>query len=255
MTIHRPGLPGDLPPAELLWARWALVAVLEANTEAEGRGVHRTGHWIDSAGLHLDDCGSTCWTLAALGGGRYALYGEDESSGVKWHEPAVDMLAGGPDWLPYETLRDLLQGWELGCVYWYENGAWARAPYPQGLGDDGLDCGMSRFTVRGEVLGLLDGVGEDCSCGLDGDRAPSPQGRPGAADLLDAAVEHRLTPPLLRALAADCGCGGWDLAAMHRALELSGLSDGVPVPARPVPAGQEVRGARPRGGAEPAVRG
>ncbi|MER7511047.1 hypothetical protein ABTX82_22205 [Streptomyces lavendulae] len=228
MTIHRPGLPGDLPPAELLWAHWALVAVLEANTEAEGLGVHRTGHWIDAAGLHLDDCGSTRWTLAPLGGGRYALYGEDESSAVKWHEPAVDMLAGGPDWLPYETLRDLLRGWELGCVYWYENGAWARAPYPQGLSDDGLDCGMSRFAVREEVLDLLDGAGEDCVC----DRALPSADRPAAAGLLDAAVGYRLTAPMLEALTADCGCGGRDLPAMHRALRLSGLSEGAPVPAR-----------------------
>ncbi|MDH6540245.1 hypothetical protein [Streptomyces sp. SPB4] len=228
MTIHRPGLPGDLPPAELLWAHWALVAVLEANTGAEGRGVHRTGHWIDAAGLHLDDCGSTRWTLAPLGGGRYALYGEDESSAVKWHEPPVDMLAGGPDWLPYETLRDLLRGWELGCVYWYENGAWARAPYPQGLSDDGLDCGMSRFAVREEVLGLLAGAGEDCVC--DGD-LPSAD-RPAAADLLDAAVGYRLTAPMLEAFTGGCGCGGHDLPAMHRALRLSGLSEGAPVPVR-----------------------
>ncbi|MFJ6718331.1 hypothetical protein [Streptomyces sp. NPDC091259] len=151
MTLHRPGRPGDLPPPELLWARWALVAVLEANTEAEGRGVHRTGHWLSGTALQLDDAGCTWWTLSRRGEGRYVLYGEDESSAVKWHEPAVDMLAGAPDRLPYEKLRDLLQGWELGCVYWYENGTWARAPYPEGLSDDGLDCGMSRFVDRAEV--------------------------------------------------------------------------------------------------------
>ncbi|KJY40527.1 hypothetical protein VR46_27320, partial [Streptomyces sp. NRRL S-444] len=69
MTIHRPGRPGDLPAAELLWARWAFVAVLEATTEAEGHGIHRTGHWIDGARLRLDDAGCTCWTLARMGQG------------------------------------------------------------------------------------------------------------------------------------------------------------------------------------------
>lgn len=35
MTIRRPGLPGDLPRPETLWARWGLLAVLEATTEGE----------------------------------------------------------------------------------------------------------------------------------------------------------------------------------------------------------------------------
>lgn len=214
MTIHRPGRPEDLPAAELLWARWAFVAVLEATTAAEGRGVHRTGHWIDRGGLHLDDCGSTWWTLARMGQGRFVLYGEDESSGVKWHKPAIDMLAQAPDWLPYEKLRALLQGWELGCVYWYENGVWARAPYPQGLGDDGLDCGMGRFVDRGEVLGLLADHG------------------PAAQELLADAEAYRLRPEALDALVAGTGDEdrdeAWDLPAMHRALGPAGLA-GEPV--------------------------
>lgn len=231
MTMHRPGLPEDLPPAELLWARWALVAVLEATTEAEGRGVHRTGHWIDGERLRLDDCGCTWWALARMGEGRYVLYGEDESSGVKWHEPAIDMLAQGPEWLPYDTLRDLLQGYELGCVYWYENGAWARAPYPADLDDDGLDCGISRFVVREEVLRLLRDADVDCVCAPAPGSDPDPDRdlvsgpRPAPADLLAAAEEHRLAPEALEPLAAGCTCGNRDLAAMRRALHLSGLSD------------------------------
>ncbi|KPI33113.1 hypothetical protein OV450_6766 [Actinobacteria bacterium OV450] len=221
MTIHRPGRPGDLPAAELLWARWALVAVLEATTAAESRGVHRTGHWIDAGGLHLDDCGCTWWTLARMGRGRFVLYGEDESSAVKWHEPRVDMLAHGPDWLPHETLRELVGSWELGCVYWYENGAWARAPYPDDLKDDGLDCGMSRFADRGEVLGLLAGHGR------------------AAQELLEAAEAYRLAPQALDAVVAGAGDGDpdddrdepWDLPAMHRALRLAALTaESVPAP-------------------------
>ncbi|MFD3542372.1 hypothetical protein ACFWUQ_23180 [Streptomyces sp. NPDC058662] len=222
MTMHRPGLPQDLPPAETLWARWGLVAVLEATTAAEGRGVHRTGHWVDGEGLHLDDSGCTWWTLAPMGQGRYVLYGEDESSGVKWHEPAVDMLAQGPDWLPYETLHALLSGYELGCVYWYEDGRWARAPYPEDLADDGLDCGISRFAVPDEALRLLSCTTADCTC------PPAPG--PGPRDLLEAAYARTVTPEALGALAAACGCGHLDLPAMHRALVLSGLA-GDPVPA------------------------
>ncbi|MFK0046515.1 hypothetical protein ACIQU4_20895 [Streptomyces sp. NPDC090741] len=214
MTIHRPGRPKDLPTAELLWARWALVAVLEATTEAESRGIHRTGHWINGSALRLDDAGCTWWALARMGQGRFVLYGEDESSGVKWHKPAVDMLAQGPDWLPYDKLRDLLEGWELGCVYWYENGAWARAPYPEDLTDDGLDCGMDRFVERRKVLELLADHG------------------PAAEELLEAAEEYRLAPRALDALVAATGNEDrdedWDLPAMHRALHLAGLA-GEPV--------------------------
>ncbi|MCB5165003.1 hypothetical protein LG634_09200 [Streptomyces bambusae] len=176
MAIDRPGRPEDLPSAEVLWARWALVAELEATPENEGRGVHRTGTWLDEEGLHLDDCGCTWWTFAPMGEGRYVLYGEDESSGVKWHEPRIDMLAQAPDWLPHDRLRELLEGWELGCVYWYENGTWSRAPYPDDLEDDGLDCGMSRFVVREKTLALLTGA--------DHPRRLSPA---GASDRLTAA--------------------------------------------------------------------
>ncbi|MFD0369405.1 hypothetical protein [Streptomyces sp. NPDC127114] len=212
MTIHRPGLPADLPDPELLWARWALNAVVRATTAKEGEGVHRTGVWIDDEGLHLDDCGCTWWTFSPMGEGRYVLYGEDESSGCKWYEPPVDMLAGGPGWLPYEELRDRLSGNELGCVYWYETGAWGRAPYPGDLDDDGLDCGMSRFVDRGEALGLLaDLVAYD---------------RPAAEILMAAAEERRLTPELLAAHVVAEDRGDPDLPAMVRALRRTALERG-----------------------------
>ncbi len=215
MTIHRPGLPEDLPPAEELWARWALLAALEATTGKEGRpSVHRTGRWIDEAGLHHDDAGCTWWVLSRRGEGRFVLYGEDESSEVKWHEPPVDMLAGGPDWLPYEELRDRLQGNELGCVYWYENGAWSRAPYPDGLGDDGLDCGMSDVVDRDRLL-------RELACHVD-DKG----GGPGADGLLADAAARRVEPGTLLERLRPVGPDGDppDLPAIARALTLAGLT-------------------------------
>ncbi|MFJ5234348.1 hypothetical protein ACIQBJ_31145 [Kitasatospora sp. NPDC088391] len=185
MTIHRPGLPEDLPPAEVLWGRWALLAALGATTaEEENPPRYRTGRWLDGAGLHWDDCGCTWWVLSPCGPGRFVLYGEDEASEVKWHEPRIDMLAGAPAWLPYPEIEDRLEGLEVGCVYWYENGAWARAPYPDGLADDGLDCGVSCFVERPEVLGEL---AEHLADGADPDL------------LLAAAEAHRLDPDLLLA--------------------------------------------------------
>ncbi|CAL9388128.1 hypothetical protein SUDANB105_01200 [Streptomyces sp. enrichment culture] len=215
MTIHRPGLPDDLPPGDELWARWALLAAVEATTEDEQRGGgYRTGRWIDDEGLHWDDSGCTWWTMSRMGGGRFVLYGEDESSGVKWHEPPIDMLAGGPDWLPYEELRDRLEGNELGCVYWFENGSWARAPYPDDLGDDGLDCGLGWVVDRGRVLGEL------------ADRVDDTAGGPTADGFLADAEAHRLRPePLLRRLRpAHPGDDPLDLPAVARALALAGLT-------------------------------
>ncbi|MFF7489185.1 hypothetical protein ACH4MW_05910 [Streptomyces luteogriseus] len=211
-TINRPGLPGDLPPAEVLWARWALIAVLEATTEGERERHHRTGTWVDGEGLHLDDSGCTWWGFAPRGEGRYVLFGEDESSGVKWHEPPVDMLAGAPDWLPHEHLKELASGYELGCVYWWEDGAWARASYPGTLGDDGLDCGMSRFTDRADVLRTI----------ADEDHGATSARH--AESLLTHAENRRLTPELLMSLTDGPGLRQGDRPAMTRALECAGLN-------------------------------
>ncbi|MFJ8660126.1 hypothetical protein [Streptomyces sp. NPDC093795] len=215
MTIHRPGLPQDLPRGEALWARWALLAAVRATTEEEERGSgYRTGLWIDAERLHHDDSGCTWWTMSRMGEGRYVLYGEDESSGVKWNEPPIDMLAGGPDWLPYDELRDRLTGYELGCVYWYENGVWARAPYPDGLRDDGLDCGMSGFVERGRVLGELSDYVDDTVGGVDAD------------GLLADAEAHRLEAGLLleRLRPTDPDDEPLDPPAVARALALAGLT-------------------------------
>ncbi|MFF8837270.1 hypothetical protein [Streptomyces sp. NPDC015130] len=221
MTIHRPGLPEDLPTGEALWARWALLAAVGATTEDEQRrSGYRTGVWIDSEGLHHDDSGCTWWTMSRMGEGRFVLYGEDESSGVKWHEPPIDMLAGGPEWLPYEELHDRLEGNELGCVYWYENGTWARAPYPADLRDDGLDCGMSDFVDRERAVGDLS------------DRIDRTAEGPSADALLAAAEAHRLDPAVLLERLRPIGPDGdpLDGPAVARALALAGLTAPVTAP-------------------------
>ncbi|CAL9637754.1 hypothetical protein [Streptomyces sp. enrichment culture] len=215
MTVHRPGLPQDLPPAETLWARWALLAAVDATTEDEERpSGYRTGYWIDRTGLHWEDSGCTWWVMSRLGEGRFVLYGEDESSKVKWHTPPIDMLAGGPDWLPQEELRDRIEGYELGCVYWYEDGVWGRAPYPEDLGDDGLDCGLSRFIERDEALGELASY-------VDGTA-----GGPDADSLLADAEAHRLDVPVLleRLRPESPDDKPLDLPAVARALALAGLA-------------------------------
>ncbi|MEU0216920.1 hypothetical protein ABZ281_18175 [Streptomyces sp. NPDC006265] len=94
---------------------------------------------------------------------------------------------------PLEQLKGLSSGYELGCVYWYEDGAWARASHPGTLDDDGLDCGMSRFTDRADVL---------CTIADEDHGATSAQD----AECLPTHTENRrLTPELLMSMTADPG--------------------------------------------------
>lgn len=154
--LHRPGRPEDLPDARLLWAWWAAVVIATYDRDQERKPQqHRVGYWIDDDGLHWDDCGCTWWELTWFGDGRAVLVGEDESSGVKWHRPAIDLLAGAPDWLPRDYLRGLIEDYMVGCLYWFDGGAWHRAPYPDDLADDGLDCGISALTTRAGALGEI----------------------------------------------------------------------------------------------------
>jgi hypothetical protein len=151
--LHRPGHPGELPDAQLLWARWAAVAVATYDRDEEREAQHhRSGYWIDDDGLHWDDCGCTWWVLKWFGEGRALLVGEDESSEVKRHEPAIDLMAGAPEWLPRHYLQDLIDAYMVGCIYWFDEGAWHRAPYPDDLADDGLDCGISNLTTRADAV-------------------------------------------------------------------------------------------------------
>ncbi|MER5834944.1 hypothetical protein ABT116_29940 [Streptomyces sp. NPDC002130] len=106
---------------------------------------------------------------------------------------------------------ELQSGYELGCVYWYENGVWARAAYPGILDDDGLDCGMSRFADRADVLRTI----------ADQDHGATSAHH--AEALLAHAENHRLTPELLMALTTDPGRRKRDRPAMTRALERAGL--------------------------------
>ncbi|WP_278266161.1 hypothetical protein [Nocardia sp. AG03] len=150
MTIHKPGRPEDLPDARTLWARWAFIAAVRADSREEQPG--RTGYWIDAEGLHWDDSACTVWTLSPQGEGRFLLYGEEEVSEVRFYEPPIDVLAGGPAWLPFDELRERYEDYQAGTVYWYENGAWARAPYPDDLRDDGLASGLFGVIDRDELL-------------------------------------------------------------------------------------------------------
>ncbi|AFU00476.1 hypothetical protein [Nocardia brasiliensis] len=152
-NLHEPGRPEDLPDAELLWKRWAGVAIATFDQGKQDGPFQRfAGHWIDDKGVHWDDSGCTWWVMKWFGDGRALLVGEDESSKVKFHETPIDVLAGAPDWVPRNYLLDLIDSAMVGCVYWFDEGAWHRAPYPNDLSDDGLDSGISTLTTRADAV-------------------------------------------------------------------------------------------------------
>lgn len=218
--VHRPGVPEDLLPAEQLWARWGALAVV-SNSAGEEAQRFRHGLWALEGRLRYDDSGCTAWWFVRCGSGRYVLFGRDESEQVVGYEPEIDVLAGGPEWLPYEELRERIGACEIACVYWYEGGVWGRAPYPDDLYDDGLDCGMG---------GLLD---RESTVQWIGDHGEVPVRV--AERLLEGAERYRLTPELLEFAVRE-----WheemgdeyepviELPAALRALELTGLDRGTP---------------------------
>ncbi|MYT30668.1 MULTISPECIES: hypothetical protein [unclassified Streptomyces] len=136
--MHRPSVPGDLDDPEQVWARAATLAVVAAamsDGDEYSFGPDGLACW-NSGGAYW-------WRLGLYDGGRALLCGQD-SDGSYTHsgDRQIDFLAGGPAWLPWEQLRDDARGNLLGFAYWYEDGAWARAPYPAAMPDDGLETAM-----------------------------------------------------------------------------------------------------------------
>ncbi|MGW1834864.1 hypothetical protein [Streptomyces sp. NPDC002067] len=140
--MHRPSVPGDLAGAEELWARAVTRAVVGAALDdGEEYGVRSVP---DGRELRYWNAGGSCWwRLTRSAGGRAVLCGQDaDGSYTHLGDAPVDLLAGGPEWLPWERLRDDAEGRLLGFVYWWDGVRWARAPYPERLSDDGLGMAM-----------------------------------------------------------------------------------------------------------------
>ncbi|MFD5097469.1 hypothetical protein [Streptomyces albidochromogenes] len=134
--MHTPSLPEDLDSPARLWARAVTFALVE-----EARGDGRPEHALDEHGLWCHSTGACgWWRLTLVEGGRAVFVGQDpDGSHTHMDGEQIDFLAGGPDWLPWEQLRDDAEGNLFGFVYWWENSAWHRIPYPEQLPEDGLE--------------------------------------------------------------------------------------------------------------------
>ncbi|MFG2981851.1 hypothetical protein ACGFYQ_11435 [Streptomyces sp. NPDC048258] len=134
--MHTPSRPDDLEPPELLWARAVTLAVIDAACSV------RTEYAVDDDGVWCHSTGAGgWWRLTVLdGGGRAVLCGQDpDGSHTHVGGEQIDFLAGGPGWLPWDLLRDDAAGNLFGFVYWWQDGAWHRIPYPDEVREDGLD--------------------------------------------------------------------------------------------------------------------
>ncbi|MFI9046764.1 hypothetical protein [Streptomyces sp. NPDC053427] len=149
--MHRPSVPEDLDHPERLWARAATLSVVAAAMD----------DWDDFSwgplGLQCwNGGGAYWWRLKLYDDGRALLCGQD-SDGSYTHsgKRQIDFLAGGPQWLPWERMRHDAEGNLFGFVYWWQDGAWARAPYPETMLDDGLEMALSWAGTGDDAIGRI----------------------------------------------------------------------------------------------------
>ncbi|RKN08613.1 hypothetical protein [Streptomyces radicis] len=157
---HRPSVPGDLDHPRRLWARAATLGLLAT------AGFDGDAYQLRAGGLRCDGAGGThWWRLTRHPGGRTVFRGQDvDGSHGHLRRVPVDFLAGGPDWLPWPELRSEQEGCALGYVYWWQDGGWGRAPYPDDLVDDGLEPAAGWVGDDGR---LVDQLGEAAGRGPD----------------------------------------------------------------------------------------
>ncbi|WP_026411462.1 hypothetical protein [Actinomadura oligospora] len=188
----------------------------------------------DGGGLRRREFGIGSWGIAWVEGGRAVTYGYDlDRSTARDQLPPVDLLAGAPDWFPWEHVHAAQKEMDLvSWVYWWDGTTWARPEYPGDM-DGGPDSGNDQS---------FDGYADNAE---DWDAAREPY------DALLAAVEARVVDAaVIEALYAplDETCRpSAPAAAVAGALELArrlGVTPGAPRPELPAgtgePAGRRV---------------
>ncbi|WP_430783677.1 hypothetical protein [Actinoplanes sp. G11-F43] len=139
----------DLPAPGLLWTRWATLSATHA-------ALGRSGTWsIDELGAGRQDDDGSWARFALLDGRRAVLWGHSrEESATTRFDPALDLLTGAPDWLPWDTLSPLAERDRLGFVIWHESGRWSRVRYPDGLADGMTEMAGPMLTAESTVTAL-----------------------------------------------------------------------------------------------------
>ncbi|GAA1467740.1 hypothetical protein NE857_30960 [Nocardiopsis exhalans] len=148
MPFHSPGRPEDLPDPSLIWALASLSCAVSA-----GLG----SYWpefqcLEDDGLQMDDGGGNWWRMTRVEGGRILLVGwDDTGKTIPSDEPPIDLLAGAPEWLPWEWVERAEERGDFGFAYWWD-GTWQRVPYPDWVEEDGLGIMLSPCSSVAELL-------------------------------------------------------------------------------------------------------
>lgn len=147
MQFHTPGRPEDLPSFDILWARAAALAALEA-------GGSENQHSYADAVVHHDDAGGNEWRLARLQDGRGVLVGADHECDEHVDIEGYDPYAG-PAWLPWTWFTALENNREQGFAYWWDGTVWDRIDYPDLIDNDGLDLLLTHLSTAKEATGRV----------------------------------------------------------------------------------------------------
>ncbi|MGI5349230.1 hypothetical protein ACQEU8_13685 [Streptomyces sp. CA-250714] len=227
-TVHTPGRPEDLPRPERLWQYGVLGTLVAAATGEPCAERFEYPWWVfrEPDELGWDDSGGQWWILRPLPEGRAVLFGVDHelSDTRNPYAPPTDLFDGAPDWLPLAELQDMDD--MLGYLYWWDGAGWHRAPYPEGLKDDGLETTVGKFIT--EELAV-----DEAACTFTEGLGPVEATLPVTRGLLGLVEQRGVTEAAVRELLDALPTseddegeieppeGGWDLAALldvaHRA--------------------------------------
>ncbi|ONK13723.1 hypothetical protein [Streptomyces sp. MP131-18] len=154
--VHKPSVPKDLDHPRRLWARATALGMLAT------AGLEGDDYRLAAGRLRCDSQGGSYWWRMSLHGAGRAVFCGQDADGSHGHlrRVPVDFLAGGPGWLPWRDLRAEQDDCALGYVYWWHDGAWARAPYPDDLVDDGLGLSAAWVGDDAELVLLLSEAAE-----------------------------------------------------------------------------------------------
>ncbi|MFD0267818.1 hypothetical protein ACFVGY_14690 [Streptomyces sp. NPDC127106] len=145
-TVHKPSRPEDLEHPDRIWARALTFFLLDASCGGETSGFSEK--WMEFS------TGAGWWWVERFDGDR-AMFAGGASRGN--NTPAdgrqIDLISGGPDWLPKELLREEAGRDGIGFLYWWEDDAWHRVPYPEELREDHLDVAAPWLNSEEEFHG------------------------------------------------------------------------------------------------------
>jgi hypothetical protein len=120
----------DMATPDQLRVRWGLLAAVFAGVGIAGV------YTLTDDGAYLNDHGGNWAALMFAGERRIVFYGYDhEYSETVDADPPVDLLDGGPPWLPWARLGELAGDGQLGWCYWHDTERWLRNPAASAVPD------------------------------------------------------------------------------------------------------------------------